>query len=341
MKILVEQLRLTPRHPFTIARGTTRFVRNLLVRVRRRGIEGWGEAAPSGYYGQTAGSAAAALRAAAKLIEKAGLFDVEGVTDEFQHRRPKETAAAAALNAALFDLQGKELGVPLWRLWGLNRRRVPRTSFTLGLAAPADLERKIAEAKRFPIFKLKLGRPNDLELLRLVNRLAPKKTLRVDANCGWTVRETVAKARGLEKLGVEFLEQPIPPGDPRALKRIKDRIGIPLFADESVVVAEDVPPLRGCVDGVNIKLVKCGGLSAARRMIAVARACGMRVMLGCMLESSLGITAAAQLAPEADFLDLDGHLLLAADPFRGATLDKDFRLRPPARPGLGVVSRRQ
>ena len=180
----------------------------------------------------------------------------------------------------------------------------------------------MAEAAQYPVLKIKLGVPNDLEILREVRRLAPKKTLRVDANCGWTVRQTIQKAKTLEKLGVEFIEQPIPPGDNAALKRIKQAIGLPLLTDESSLTPEDIPALRGCVDGINLKLVKCGGLREAMKMIHTARACGLKIMIGCMIESSLLITAAAHLTPLLDYADLDGNLLVSDDPFAGVKLDK-------------------
>jgi L-alanine-DL-glutamate epimerase-like enolase superfamily enzyme len=338
MRIAVKALNLKMRHVFAIARGSVSVTGNAWVRVRYGALEGWGEAAPSRYYGQTQESVLKAL-ASFRPPPDATPFDYEKILALFAQKHPGQSSALAALDCALHDLLGKKLGVPLWKLWGLDRDLVPQTSFTLGLAEPAELERKTLEAARYPILKVKLGRPGDLELLRLVRRLAPKKVLRVDANGGWTVKEAIAKAKELERLEVEFLEQPIKAGDVGRLRRVKERVGLPIFTDESSVTAEDVPALRWCADCINIKLAKCGGLSAARRMIAVGRACELKIMLGCMLESSLGIAAAAQLAPAADYLDLDGHLLLAADPFEGLGLTQDCRLKLSLRPGLGIQRR--
>jgi L-alanine-DL-glutamate epimerase-like enolase superfamily enzyme len=240
------------------------------------------------------------------------------------------------VDLALHDLIGKKLGLPLWKYWGLDPSLTPRTSFTIGIASLEKVVAKVGEAESYPVLKIKVGVANDLEILREVRRLAPRKTLRVDANCGWTVKEAIAKARALEKLGIEFIEQPIPPGNNAALKKIKEAIGLPLLTDESSLVPEDVPALRGCVDGINIKLVKCGGLRAGMRMIHTARACGLKIMFGCMIESSVLISAAAQLAPLADFADLDGNLLITNDPFRGVKIDSQAKLILPEAPGIGV-----
>ena len=178
-----------------------------------------------------------------------------------------------------------------------------------------------------------------MDVMREVRRLVPKKILRVDANCGWTVKETISKARILEKLGVEFIEQPLKPGNNAGFKRIKNAIGIPLMTDESSLVPADIPPLRGCVDGINIKLVKCGGLREGMKMVHIARACGLKIMLGCMVESSVLISAAAQLSPLADYADLDGNLLIKDDPFRGVRIDKSAKLLLSNEPGLGLTTR--
>jgi L-alanine-DL-glutamate epimerase-like enolase superfamily enzyme len=213
------------------------------------------------------------------------------------------------------------------------------TSFTIGIDSLEMVRRKVEEAAAWPILKVKLGVPNDMEIIREVRRLCPRKRLRADANGGWTVEEAIAKARKLEKLGVEILEQPVPPGDPAALRRVQQNTSIPVFADESACSPADLPALEGCVKGINIKLAKCGGIFQAFIMSDLARFLGMDVMLGCMVESSVLITAAAHIASLADHLDLDGALLLARDPFEGARFDAAARLVLPEGPGLGVKPR--
>jgi len=336
MKFTAVPLNLALRHPFTIARSTQQCARNVLVKLEYGSLAGWGEAAPNPWYGQTQQSCLKALQAMGRLLARREPFDLEDILAELKRRFPTQPSAIAAVDVALHDLIGKRLGLPLWKYWGLNSTQTPQTSFTIGIDTLKKVAVKVEEARAYPILKIKVGVEHDLEIMREVRRLAPKKRLRVDANCGWTARQTVAKAKVLEKLGVEFIEQPISPGRNDELRKIKRAIGLPLISDESSVVPEDVPALCGCVDGINIKLVKCGGLRAATKMLHTARACGLKVMLGCMIESSVLISAAAQLAPLLDYADLDGNLLVSNDPFEGVKLSKDARLLLPNRPGLGL-----
>jgi L-Ala-D/L-Glu epimerase len=236
----------------------------------------------------------------------------------------------------LHDLIGKKTNLPLWKYWGLDPKKTPQTSFTIGIDTIEKVVQKLAEARDYPVLKIKLGVGHDMEIMREVRRLCPKKTLRVDANCGWTVKQAVQKAKILEKLGVEFIEQPIPPGDNAALKKIRNKIGLELMTDESSLVPDDIPPLAGCVHGINIKLVKCGGLREGMKMVHIARACGLKIMVGCMIESSVLITAAAQLTPLVDYADLDGNLLIKDDPYSGVKVDKAAKLQLPTAAGLGL-----
>jgi len=241
------------------------------------------------------------------------------------------------LSSALHDLVGKRLGVPVYRLWGLDPARAPRSTFTIGLDAPDRLRLKVREAEPYPILKIKVGTDRDLEVLQTIRDVTDKE-IRVDANGGWTLKQAIAMLPVLEEFGVTALEQPLPPTELRGLAEITRRAEIPVIADESCLVARDIPPLVGCVDGINIKLAKCGSLREALRMIAVARAHGMMVMVGCMIESSICITAAAHFTPLVDLVDLDGAALLAEDPFVGATIDGG-QVRLPAGPGLGLRRR--
>jgi L-Ala-D/L-Glu epimerase len=225
----------------------------------------------------------------------------------------------------------------VYRLWGLDPAKAPMSTFTIGLDTAEKLRAKVLEAAQYPILKIKLGTERDVEILRTI-RDTTDKEIRVDANCGWTVKRAIAMLPVLAEFGVTVLEQPLPPNELDGLAEITRRASIPVIADESCETAVDIPRLVGKVDGINIKLAKCGSLREAVRMIATARAHGMMVMVGCMIESSLGITAAAHFTPLVDIVDLDGAALLANDPFLGASIDGG-RVTLPDGPGLGVRAR--
>ena len=337
LRLDVEFLDLRTRHPFVIARGGQSDHRSVWVRIADRdGHEGWGEAAPSKFYGETADTVMAALRLYGTALPE-DPFILEDAERRWETMMRGNAAARAALSAALHDLAGKRLGIPVYRMWGLDPCKAPKSTFTIGLDAPDRIKAKISEAEQYPILKIKLGTPQDIEILRAI-RDATDKEIRVDANCGWTVKRAIAMLPILEEFGVTVLEQPLPPEDLEGLAAVTAQSDIPVIADESCRTAVDIPPLVGKVDGVNIKLAKCGGLREALRMIAVARAHGMMVMVGCMIESSLGITAAAHFTPLVDIVDLDGAALLADDPFVGARIDGG-QVTLPSAPGLGVKRR--
>jgi len=322
---------------FATARATRRQTETIVVALEHKGIVGLGEAVPVEHAGQTIELIEAALPRLLQLLPDEP-WPVASIVDRLRQHAPAAPAALAAIDSALHDWLGKRLGVPVWRLLGLDARNIPPTSLTIGIDQPDVVAAKVRQAESFPILKLKLGAGDEQAALRTVRRYAPTKTLRVDANGGWTYPQAAERMRLAASFGVEFIEQPIPPGNTTALQRLR-RLGIaPIFADESCLGPRDVLALAGCVDGINIKLAKCGGLLQARRMVELARALGMQVMLGCMIESSLGIAAAAQLAPLADYLDLDGHLLLAHDPFEGIG-GAGGRLTLTNEPGLGVRQR--
>jgi L-alanine-DL-glutamate epimerase-like enolase superfamily enzyme len=332
-----EVLEVGTRHPFTIVRGSSATYQRVWVRLTDAdGAEGWGEAAPSWYYGETADTVVAALRRLEPVLP-AGPFDLENAEGAMLRALPGSPSARAAVSAALHDLAGKRLGVPLWKLWGLDPSRAPLSSFTIGLDTPEVVRAKVREAAPYPILKIKVGTANDAAMLRAV-RDATDKPLRVDANAGWTPQEAIARLPLLEEMGVELIEQPVAPADLEGLAAVHRASRIPIVADESCKVAADIPGLAGAVDGINIKLAKCGSLREALRMVAVARAHRLSVMVGCMIETSLGITAAAHFTPLLDFVDLDGAALLAQDPFAGATIAAG-RVALPIAPGLGVTKR--
>jgi L-Ala-D/L-Glu epimerase len=337
LRMDVEVLTLRTTHPFVIARGGQSDHRTVWVRLTdAEGNEGWGEAAPSKYYGETAESVLAALQVYGSMLPD-DPFQLEEAERRWENKLRGNAAARAALSAALHDLVGKRLDVPLFRMWGLDPCAAPPSTFTIGLDAPERIGAKVQEAAQYPILKVKLGTDRDLEILRAI-RQATDKEIRVDANCGWTVKRALRMLPVLDEFGVTVLEQPLVPHDLDGLAAVTAQADIPVIADESCLTAVDIPPLVGKVDGINIKLAKCGGLREALRMIAVARAHGLMVMVGCMIESSLGITAAAHFTPLVDIVDLDGAALLADDPFTGATIEQG-QVRLPSGPGLGVSRR--
>lgn len=336
-RLSAEVLELRTRHPFVIARGGSADHRTVWVRLNDAdGCEGWGEAAGSAFYGETPETVLAALDVYAQALP-ASPFDLEAAEATWATMLRGHPAARAALSAALHDLWGRRLGQPVHRLWGLDPARAPRSTFTIGLDTAERMRAKVLEAAEYPILKVKLGTQRDREILAAIRDVTDRE-LRVDANCGWTVKQAIGMLPVLEEFGVTVLEQPLVPTDLDGLGEVRRRARIPIIADESCLVAADIPPLVGKVDGINIKLAKCGGLGEARRMIAVARAHHLTVMVGCMIESSLGITAAAQVTPLVDIVDLDGAALLAEDPFAGATI-AGGQVRLPDGPGLGVTRR--
>ena len=331
-------------HPFVISRGGASEWRTVTVRVRDAdGAEGWGEAAPSRFYGETPESVVAAVQRFQDAIGDLDAWSLEEAEARMHAALRFNGAAKTGVSAALHDLAAKRAGLPLWKLWGLDPAKAPPSSFTIAIADDdAVLRARIAEAAQYPVLKVKLGSPRGLardeQIIRIVREEAPGKVLRVDANAAWTAKGALEISELLAALGVEFIEQPLPPHDLDGMRFVRDRSPLPVVADESCVMASDVPRLAGVVDGVNLKLAKCGGLREAMRLIATARSHGLLVMAGCMIETSLGITAAAHLAPLLDCADLDGAALLSDDPYQGATI-AGGAIRLPDGPGLGVTRR--
>ncbi|HSO21710.1 MAG TPA: dipeptide epimerase [Chondromyces sp.] len=321
------------RHTFRLARGDSDSRRVLMVEIEHDGLVGRGEAAPIARYHQDAASAARAAEQMAARIADVRAFDQAAARAAV----PGEPAAEAAVDMALRDLAGKRLGAPLHELLGIDPSTMPLTSFTIGMDTPEIVEQKVREAEGFAVLKVKMGSKDDARVLETVRRVTDLP-LRVDANEGWTLDEALARLEWLQDMGVELVEQPLPADQHAQMCELRKRSPLPLFADESVARAEDIPRLAEAFDGINIKLMKCGGVGEALRMIHVARAHGMQIMLGCMVESSLAITAAAHIAPLVDFADLDGNLLIRNDPFVGAEVENGRLVLPPG-PGLGVRER--
>ena len=331
MEIGVERLTVRTKRPFAIARSSSETFKRVVLTLEEGGFVGRGEAAPTSYYGQDATDTADALG----RIRVRDPWDIEGTLDENGSLPP---TALAALDSALHDLAAKRLGVPVYRLLGLARPE-PASAYTLAIADPETILREAKELASFPVLKIKVGSEEDLEKVRAVSETSDAD-LWVDANEAFSPDEAIEVARELKAAGVRLIEQPVPAAAaPEALRRVTETVSpLPVIADESAVVARDVPALAGSASGVNVKLAKCGGIRGALRMIHTARAHGMLVMLGCMVETSLGIAAAAQVSGLVDFVDLDGALLLACDPFEGLGYE-DGRILVPEKPGLGVKPR--
>jgi L-alanine-DL-glutamate epimerase-like enolase superfamily enzyme len=333
MDLTIKSLNLKLKYPFRISRGTNTIQNNILAILKDEdGNYGLGEAAPLKYYGEDVKSVKAALRRMSKFLTN-DPFYIEDITT-FALPSPLKGAARAAVDIALHDLVAKKLKIPLYKFLGLNPNRSKVTSFTIGLDSIDVMCKKVEEVRDFPILKIKLGVKNDLKLLEAIRRKTDA-AIRVDANAGWTVTEAIKKIRAMKDLGVEFVEQPIRPGNIDGLKRVRDNVDLPVIVDEDVKTSGDIIPLVGAVDGINIKLMKCGGIREALRMINIARAHGLKIMLGCMIESSVSISAAAHLTPLVDYADLDGNILITNDPFVGVTVERG-KLLLPERDGLGV-----
>lgn len=338
------QLRFQPytlelRHAFGIASNTRTATPAMLVEVERDGLIGYGEAAMPPYLGETQQTAANFLRRV-DLARFADPFQLETILPAIDALAPGNAAAKAAVDLALHDWIGKKLGAPWFRLWGLDPAKAPVTSFTIGIDTPEVVRAKTRDAAPYKLLKVKLGRsPDDDRALIEAIRSETDKPISVDANQGWTDREDALRLiEWLAVHGVVFIEQPLPKDRLDDTAWLRGRSPLPLIADESVQRLDSVARLRGVFDGINIKLMKCTGLREAHRMVTLARALSLKVMLGCMTETSCAISAAAQLSPLADWADLDGALLIKNDPFDGARI-VDGKVTLPDRPGLGVVKR--
>ncbi len=326
------------KYPFRIAREGSSVdgdrVHRIIVEIEHDGIVGRGEAAPTSFYNQSLDTVDATLAQLEPLLGN-DPFAIGPIVDRLIEGFDDQRAAVAAVDEALHDWVGQKLGVPVWRLLGLDIRDTPPTSMTVGIDDLDLVARKTGEVLDFKIIKVKVGTDHDEAILSTVREHAPSHKLRVDANGGWRADEAVERIAALRRFDLEMIEQPIAPGQYDDLRRITEAVDIPIITDEDSAKPSDVLKLAGRVTGVNIKLSKCGGIRQGFDMTRLARGLGLQVMLGCMVETSIGVSAVAQLAPLADYVDLDGHLLLRDDPFVGPEL-RDGIVTPPDRPGLGI-----
>ncbi|NES89336.1 dipeptide epimerase [Okeania sp. SIO2B9] len=345
MQIQIQTFTVHKRFPLTISRGTTAESNNILVKIQQEGIEGWGEASPfsAGEKPQTTKILQQTLEQLTPTLEKFTPLDRQQI-EQILIELEIPSAARAAIDMALHDWVGKKVGLPLWRLWGLERNHIVPISVTIGISTPEAAKQRVRNWLEFidaRVLKVKLGSPEGIEadkaMLMAVKEEAPADALLyVDANGGWSLEDAVKMCDWLATVGVIYVEQPLAAVLAIAdLPHLYSRSPLPIFVDESCFTAKDIPVLAEMVHGINIKLMKSGGLTEAMRMVYVAKACGLKVMFGCYSDSCLANTAAAQLAPLADYLDLDSHLNLIDDPFIGAVMEKG-RLLPNDLPGLGV-----
>lgn len=331
-----ERVSLRTEHPFTIARETIHETENVIVRIEdESGRVGLGGAAPSRRYGETIDTIVAILPALLDAVEHVddphNLQRIERTMNAVVHGNP---AAKGAVSIALHDLAAKRAELPLHRYWGLDPADTVTSSFTIAIDTPERMAEKTADAvaEGYSILKVKLGTERDRAIIDTVREHAPDSTIRVDANEAWSPREAIQKIRLLADYDIEFVEQPLPADHHEGLAYVYERAVLPIVLDESCVTLADVPRIADRADIANLKLMKCGGIRETRRMIHAARAHGLEVMLGCMIESNASIAAAAHLAPYVDYADLDGSLLLAHDPYTGVAL-------PAGRVDLENVSR--
>ena len=328
-------VRLKLRHTWTTVMSSSEYRDTIHLHYTREGITGVGEGAPIVRYHENAESAQRAIESVQDLLASANPLQFAKIMAEVFRRVDGQNAGKAAIDIALMDWFGQKLGVPLYTYFGLDAADAPVTTFSIGIDNPDVTRQKVREAAAFPVLKIKVGLATDEPTIEAV-RSVTRKPLRVDANEGWKDKEeAVRKINWLESQGVEFIEQPMPAEMIEETRWVRSRVHIPVIADESCLHPADIPKLAGAFDGINVKLDKAGGILEAYRMIQIAKSLHMKTMLGCMVSSSVSVTAAAHLSPLVDYADLDGNLLIANDPYTGVTV-RDGKLILPDRPGLGL-----
>ncbi len=321
MKMRLYSLRLPLAHEFTISRESMTWQNSLIVALEHEGTVGYGEVTENQFYGHPLSSIIASLSKAEGLLDAYVAGDPLELWPDLMKAVEGDTFAASALDMAAHDWRGKHWRKPTWEVWGLHWENVPSSSYTIGIDSIENMKRKLEEKPDWPIYKIKLGTSNDLEIVRQLRACTHAK-FRVDANCAWTAEQTIENSRVLAGLGVQFIEQPLPQGASEADKaRVFKYSQLPIIADEDCQVSSDVQGCVGLYHGINVKICKCGGLTPALSMLREAKTLGLKTMVGCMVESSVGISGAAQLLPLLDYADLDGAVLLASEPAVGVVVD--------------------
>ena len=335
MNVRYKTYNLPFRHPFTISKGTKTHQPTLIVELDFMGIKGYGEAPAISYYNITVEKMVEDLERKKIFVEKFAFSDPERYWHYLHHLFPANPFLVCALDMAGWDIYGKLKRKQLHELWGLDIATAPLTDFTIGIDSIEKMFKKMKE-KPWPIYKVKVGVEGDIDIVTEL-RKHTNAIFRVDANAGWTLEQALQKIPILKTLGVEFVEQPLAKDDWEGMKILFEKSELPLIADESCVAESDVEKCHNHFHGINIKLTKCSGITPARRMITLAKELGMKVMVGCMNESSVGTAAIAQLAPMLHYVDMDGSLLLAADTAEGVTFDHG-KIIYTTLPGLGITA---
>ncbi len=334
MEISLKKYILPLKHTFSISRESHDFQDTLIVGLSIDGHTGYGEATSNPYYKITVESMIAEIGGIKDEIENFNFTTAE-VFHSFLVKKNLTNFAICALDLAAHDLYGKILGKPLYEIWGTKTDYYPTTNYTIGIA---PIEKMVAKMKEFPwpIYKIKLGTTDDVSIVSELRKHSDA-IFRIDANCAWTAKETIRNAPLLKNLGVEFLEQPLKADDWQGMERVMHQSVLPVMADESCIVETDVDKCGLHFSGINIKLTKCGGLTPALRMIKKGKELGLKVMVGCMTESTVGISAIAQLLPQLDYVDMDGALLLKQDIAKGVKIENDGKVNFPKLGGSGVI----
>ena len=320
-------------HPFRIARGAESISTVLIIGIRDGSLCGWGEACPGTYYGDSIANAEAVFdrEMNSPLPDRADLAEY---CRDLRSRHPESPSARAAIETAMLDLYSQSTNEPLYKYLNLPSTPPVTSSFTIGIDEPGMIEQKLREAADFPLLKIKLGGGKDEETLTII-RKHTDKLLRVDANCGWNKEEAARKSEWLAKNGVEFIEQPLDRDDLEGYQWLRERSALPIILDESVQNYEDFEKFEGAAHGVNIKLMKMGGMCESLKIMHRAKQSGLKIMIGCLIESAVSITAAVHLSPLADYLDLDGNILISEDPCEGVHAYKG-KIDLPQIPGLSA-----
>jgi L-Ala-D/L-Glu epimerase len=330
-----EVITLGLKHAFTISRGTKSAAENVVVTLTADGISGYGEAAPNKRYNEDSGK----VQSFINRVARNGTIKIDSLDDlllQVSSTEKPVASASAALEMAWWDWFGKIRDQPLWKLWGVRKPQTPVTSFTIGIDEPDIMQQKVLEAEKYPVLKVKLGSSDDRQIIQSL-RSVTDKPIRVDANEGWKSTDTARKMISfLAGQNIEFVEQPMPADCHSEMRELKTYSPLPLIADESFLGGENIDEIKNEFHAINIKLMKIGSLKRARLAISRAHKAGLDVMIGCMIESSLAVSAGALLSLYADIADLDGFLLIQDDPFTGLTLSDDGRVQLPHKPGLGI-----
>ena len=334
-KVETRVARLMLRHTWTTTMSSSQYREVIQLDYTREGVTGLGEGAPIVRYKEDARSAQAAINGILEVLTGANPWEFAKLMGEVSRRMEGQYAAKAAIDIALMDWVGQKLGVPLYRYFGLDPRDAPVTTFSIGIDTPEITRQKVREAEAYPVLKVKVGLATDEPTIEAVRSIT-RKPLRVDANEGWTDKEeAVRKINWLETQGVEFVEQPMPAAMLEETRWVRQRVHLPLIADEACERPADVAKCAGIYDGINVKLDKCGGILEAYKMIQVAKSLGLKTMLGCMISSSISVTAAAHLSPLVEYADLDGNLLISNDAHSGVRVENGKLILTDG-PGLGL-----